>query len=80
MRNQIMNELVNKFMEEYKAKVEADGQEAAHDFVDAELLPSLTDSMNDEEIKAFQEALVTPVTEYLFALTAAESVEDEVED
>ena len=52
-----MNELVKNFMEQYKAKVEADGQEAAHAFVDAELLPSLTGDMDDEAIKAFQEAL-----------------------
>ena len=72
-----MNELVKNFMEQYKAKVEADGQEAAHAFVDAELLPSLTGDMDDEAIKAFQEALVTPVTEYLFALNTAE---DKAED
>ena len=64
-----MNKLVEEFMTEYKAKVEADGQEAAHTHADEVLLPRLTDGMNDEEVKALQEALVKPVTDYLFALS-----------
>ncbi len=68
-----MNELVKEFMAEYKAKVEADGREAAHEHVDAVLLPRMTDGMNNEEIKAFQDALAVPVSEFL--LTQVEDVE-----
>lgn len=67
-----MNDLVNKFMEAYKAKVEADGQEAAQAYADAELLPAMIEGMDDDAIKALQDALVVPVTEYLFALNKAE--------
>jgi len=74
-----MNDLVEKFMTEYRAKVEADGREAAHTFADEELLPSLTEGMDDDAIKALQEELVAPVTSYLFALAAAEDTA-EVED
>jgi len=73
-----MNDLVEEFMTEYKAKVEADGREAAHEHADATLLPRLTDGMNDDEVQALQDALVTPVTEYLFTLSK-EEVAKEVE-
>jgi len=67
-----MNDLVNEFMKEYVAKVEADGREAAHEHVDAVLLPRLTENMNEEEIKAFQDALAAPVSEYLLSVKEAE--------
>ena len=63
-----MNELIKEFMTEYTAKVEADGREAAHAHVDAELLPRMTKEMDDEAIKAFQDSLAGPVSEYLLSL------------
>ena len=73
-----MNDLVEQFMTEYKAKVEAEGCEAAHAYADETLLPRITDGMNDEEVKALQEALITPVTEFLFALSKEEVIAEPV--